>query len=194
VDSIKDGIGAANSAKYLYQSARVAQGLEKSTKITNTLGILKGTTDIAGSHGAIEMTTSLASGAGHVSKLGQVAGFAAKALPVISKASAVVGGVYGAYEVSKGIGQIRNGNSKKGKENVVSGTADMVTTGALAVAGTSAGTVVGLPVAAVALGVAGFSQGVKYSYKYREQIGKGMNFVADTVSQGYKNLKGAFSE
>ncbi len=81
----------------------------------------------------------------------------------MAKASAGVGLALGGIEVGRGINDLTDGKGAEGRDKIISGGADMVTAGALGVAAVSSGTVVGLPVAAVALGVAGVAQAGKYA-------------------------------
>jgi hypothetical protein len=197
MDAYTDALGAAGSAKYLYQSSRVARGLSQSNWLTASIDILRGGTNLDDLGGAASLAKGLTAGAKGVgdtakfSSVAKIAGYASKAAPFISKASVLIGGAYGGYQIGSGINELREGNTQAAKDKIISGTADVITSGALAVAGTSAGTVVGLPVAAVALGVAGVSQGAKYAYRYREQIGNGLSWAGGKIAQGYGAVKGA---
>ena len=106
----------------------------------------------------------------------------------------VIGGAYGGYQVGSGINEIRNGNTQKGTDKIVSGTADLISSGAVAVAAASSSTIVGLPVAGVALGVAGVSQAAKYAYKYRGKIAQGAKWAGNKISQGFGALRNAFAD
>jgi hypothetical protein len=129
-------------------------------------------------------TTKGTAGAAKISRFARIAGFASKVGPHIAKGSAVLGVALGGYQIGKGIDSLSDGRDEKGRDQIISGTADVVTSGALGVAAVSSGTVVGLPVAAVALGVAGVSQGAKYAWKYRENIGDAAQWTGNKVSQG----------
>lgn len=187
--------GTAKTAKYMYQSGRAIQGLGTTTKMTAAVDLLAGgvgvnsgmVSEAMGSAAkGIATTSKGVVGAAKVSKFAQVAGYASKAAPVVAKASCVLGAAVGGYQIGTGVCNYRAGNKAKGKEQMISGTADVVTAGALAVAATSAGTVVGLPVAGVALGVAAGAQAVKYGYRYRHKIAKGAKSVGNGVVNGAK--------
>jgi len=184
--------GTTKTAKYAYQSSRAIRGLGTTTRLTAAVDILAGSADAGAAHAidgaakGVATTSKGVAGAAKLSKAAKVAKFAGKAAPVLTKGSCILGAGLGGYEIGQGINNLRDGNKAKGKEQLISGTADVVTSGALAVAATSAGTVVGLPVAGVALGVAGVSQAAKYGYKYRGEIAKGAKYVGNGIANGAK--------
>ncbi len=189
-DLIRDSLGVAGAGKYVYQAGRAAQGLSTTTPLTAGLDLAAGTSGLGGAAAATEAAGSLSTaakgvtGAARLSPAARVAGVAAKAAPVVAKGSAVLGLALGGYEVGAGL---REGN----RDRVISGGADMVTAGALGVAAVSSGTVVGLPVAAVALGVAGVAQAGKYAYEYRDKLADGASWVGDRLMGGASALKNA---
>ena len=182
--------GAAKTAKYSYQASRGMRALGTSTKLTAAVdfatgGIGVGTAEAVHSGASAVGTTAKGIvGGAKISRFAQVAGVAGKVAPVLTKGCCVLGAGLGGFEVGKGINNMMDGNTAKGKEQVVSGSMDVLCSGALAVAATSSGTVVGLPVAGVALGVAAASQGVKYGYKYRHKIADGAKWAGKKVAQG----------
>lgn len=182
--------GAAKTAKYTYQASRGLQSLGTTTRLTAAVDVLTGGIGL-GTAEALQSGATAAGttakgvvGAAKVSRFAQVAGVAGKVAPALTKGCAVLGAAVGGYEMGTGINNIANGNTAKGKEQVLSGSMDVLCSGALAVAATSSGTVVGLPVAGVALGVAAVSQGVKYGYKYRNEIASGAKWAGNKVAQG----------
>lgn len=187
---IKDGFGLASIPKYGYQAGRVMSGLSASTRLTSALDLASGSALIGDSAGAVDVVKGLSNatkgvaGGAQLSNAAKVAGFATKAAPIVAKGSAVLGGVLGAVELGSGIKDFTDGKTEQGKEKMVGGTADIVTAGALGVAATSSATVVGLPVAGVALGVAGVAQAAKYGYKYRHEIADGARKVGGAVADG----------
>lgn len=192
MDAYNDGPGVVGSGKYLYQSSRAFRGLSTTTKLTAGIDLLKGGhglhsaaafTDVA-SHTAT--TAKGLAGTAKLSKFAKVARFAGKAAPVVAKGSAVIGAALGGWEIGQGINEVRSGNTQKGKEKIISGSADVITAGALGVAATSSATVVGLPVAGVALGVAGAAQAAKYGYKHRHQIAGAAKWTGKKIAAGAK--------
>lgn len=186
---IRDGFGLASAGKYGYQASRAARGLGTTTALTAGLDLASGTTGVGGATlatdaaGSLSTTAKGVTGAAKISNAARIAGWASKAAPVVAKGSAVLGVALGGFEVGQGINDLANGRSSAGRDKVISGGADMVTAGALGVAAVSSGTVVGLPVAAVALGVAGAAQAGKYAWKYRENIADGAGWVADKAGE-----------
>lgn len=202
-------MGAAGSAKYGYQSSRALRGLGTTTRLTAGLDLASGSVgataaaDLGETAKSLSTTAKGTTGAAKISRFARVANAAGKAAPVIARGSAVLGVGLGGYEIGQGINSLSDGKSEKGRDQIISGTADVVTSGALGVAAVSSGTVVGLPVAAVALGVAGVSQGAKYAWKYREKLGDAAEWtgskvsnvassVGDAVSQGFSSVKDMF--
>lgn len=189
MSEVRDGVGTAGAGKYLYQAGRAAQGLGTTTRFTAGMDLLSGATGMGTAANVGEVASAASSGAkgavgaARISSFARIAGYAGQAAPVLARGSAVLGGALGAVEVGQGIHSFSRGDSERGTEQVVSGGADIVTAGALGVAATSSATVVGLPVAAVALGVAGVAQGAKYAYKYREQIGDAAGWVGNQASR-----------
>jgi len=216
---LSDGLSAAGAAKYGYQASRAARGLGTTTALTAGLDLASGTVgtaaaaDTAETIKSLSTTTKGTSGAARLSRFARLSSWAGKAAPVIAKGTAVLGVALGGYNVGQGISQIQDGKTEEGRDKVISGSADVITSGALGVAAVASGSVVGIPVAAIALGVAGVSQGAKYAWKYREQIGdaagavgKGVSNAAswagdkvgdvasdigDSVSSGFSKLRGA---
>lgn len=203
-DIIRDGLGAASAGKYGYQAGRAAQGLSTTTRLTAGLDLASGTSGLSGAAAATEAAASASTaakgvtGAARLSSLAKVAQFAGKAAPVVARGSAVLGVALGGFEVGRGINDVMDGKGAEGRDKIISGSADAVTGAALGVAAVSGGTVVGLPVAAVALGVAGVAQAGKYAWKYRDKIADGAGWVGDrakalggAVSKGVGALKNA---
>ncbi len=190
MDKVKDVLGTAGSGKYLYQAGRAFAGLETTTRLTAGLDMASGAVGLgsANNAGGVAKAASTAAkgvvGAAKISDAGKIAGYASKAAPILAKGSAVLGGVLGGIEIGQGIHSLSQGNKEKGTEQVVSGSCDVVTAGALYVAATSSATVVGLPVAGVALAVAGVAQAGKYAYKYREEIGDAAKWAGNKISDG----------
>lgn len=192
MDSVKNGLGIAGAGKYMYQAARVAQGMGSTTPLTAALDIASGTVGTATAAGvsqAIKSSSSLTKGlvgAGKISELGKVTQFAAKISPFVSRGAAALGVVLGGVEVGKGVKNLKEGQQKKGLEHIVSGSCDIVTQAALGVSCSTTAEVAGVPVAAVALGVAGVAQAGKYAFKFRENIGKAAQAVGSGVSRAAK--------
>jgi hypothetical protein len=186
----KEVLGVAGSGKYFYQAGRAFSGLNTTTRLTAGMDVLSGLTGAAAATNVADAAKATSSGltgvvgGAKISQAGKIASFAGKAAPVLTKGSAVLGGVLGGIEIGKGVYNLSQGNKQKGTDQLVSGGCDVVTTGALYVAATSSATVVGLPVAGVALAVAGVAQAGKYAYKYREQIGDAAKWVGNKVSDG----------
>ncbi len=192
VGAAKETVGFAGVGKYAFQASRAARGLATTTKLTAGLDLASGLTGLGAAGQATDVLKSgstLAKGVNGAAKLstaGKIAGFASKAAPIVGKASAGLGAVLGAVDVGRGIYELNKdgGDKEKAKEQIVGGTADVVTSAALYVAAGSGATGVGAPVAAVALGVAAVAQGVKYGYKYKDEIVDGAKFVAGKVGDG----------
>jgi len=194
LEAAKNTVGVAGAGKYSFQAVRVAHGLGTTTRATVALDLLGGSLGMGSAVSAdaanvgVNAAKGLATeakaiaGAGKLSGMSKFANVATKAAPVIAKGAAVVGVGVGAYGIYDGVQELRSGNEEEGREKIVDGTADVVTSAALGVAAISSGTVVGLPVAAVALGVAGVSQAAKYAYKFSDEIGSGASWVASKVS------------
>jgi len=202
IDHVRDGFGTANIGKFGYQASRAAQGLSTTTKLTAALDIAGGATSIGAAHGLTDAAKGLnaatkgAAGAANMSTVGEIAGFASKAAPIVAKGSAVLGGALGAIDVGRGIKDMHDGKTEEGKDKIIGGSCDIVTAGALGVAATSSATVVGVPVAAVALGVAAVAQGVKYRDKIADgvkfagdKVADGARFAGDKVSEGFSAIK-----
>lgn len=187
---VKEVVSATSPAKYLYQAGRAFSGLGTTTRLTAGLDVLSGLTGAGSAKGLTDAAKAASSGAkgvvgaAKISEAGKIAGYASKAAPILAKGSAVLGGVLGGIEMGQGVYNLSQGNKQKGTDQLVSGGCDVVTAGALYVAATSSATVVGLPVAGVALAVAGVAQAGKYAYKYREQIGDAARWVGGKVSDG----------
>ena len=185
---IRDGFGAAGGAKYGYQSARAFQGLGTTTRATAAFDLISGgvgsqaAADLGETAKSLSTTTKGGVGAAKISRFARVAGYAGKAAPVVARGSAVLGVALGGYEIGQGVDSLSDGKTEKGRDQIISGSADVITSGALGVAAVSSGTVVGLPVAAVALGVAGVSQGAKYAWKYRENLGDAAEWTGNKIS------------
>jgi len=190
MDKVKDVLGAAGSGKYLYQAGRAFAGLETTTRLTAGLDMASGAVGLGSANNVAGVARSASTaakgvvGAAKISDAAKIAGYASKAAPILAKGSAVLGGVLGGVEIGQGIHNLSKGNQEKGTEQVVSGSCDVVTAGALYVAATSSATVVGLPVAGVALAVAGVAQAGKYAYKYREEIGDAARWAGNKISDG----------
>ncbi len=190
MDKVKDVLGTAGSGKYLYQAGRAFAGLETTTRLTAGLDIASGAVGMGSANGVSGVAKAASTGAkglvgaAKISDAGKIAGYASKAAPVLAKGSAVLGGVLGGIEMGQGVYNLSQGNKEKGTEQLVSGGCDVVTAGALYVAATSSATVVGLPVAGVALAVAGVAQAGKYAYKYREEIGDAAKWAGNKISDG----------
>ena len=203
-----DSLGAAGAAKYGYQAARSYQGLGTTTALTAGLDLASGTVGTTAAADAAETVKSLSTttkgiaGAARLTPFARVAGFAGRVAPAIAKGSAALGVALGGYEIAQGVGDVRAGKTSEGREKIITGAADVVTSTALGVAAVASGSVVGVPIAAVALGVAGVSQGAKYAYKYADKIGDAAEWaggkigqaasnVGDSVRRGWGSLKSA---
>lgn len=199
MSTLTDSLGIAGAGKYGYQAGRAARGLGTTTALTAGLDLASGTAgvnaagDVAETVKSLSTTTKGVSGAAKLSPLARISRFAGRVAPAIGKGAAVLGVALGGYQVGKGINSIRNGETEKGRDQVISGTADVITSGALGVAAVASGTVVGMPVAAVALGVAGVSQGAKYAWKYRENIGDAGRAVGRAVGNVASSAASAVS-
>ena len=189
IGSVKDALGMAGVAKYAYQAGRVAQGMGSTTKATVALDLVSGgvnattATDVCQ---ALKASSTLAkgiSGGTKISNLGKVAEVAGKVAPVVSRGAAALGCVLGGIEVGRGVKAVHNGDKEKGTKQIVSGACDIVTQAASGVSASCSASVVGVPVAAVALGVASAAQAGKYIYKYKDQLGS----AAKKAGQGVSN-------
>lgn len=187
---IRDGFGAAGSAKYGYQAGRALRGLGTTTRLTAGFDLVSGSigtsaaADAAETAKSLSTTTKGTAGAAKISRFARVSQVAGKAAPVVARGAAVLGVALGGFEIGQGINSIQDGKSEKGRDQIISGSADVVTSGALGVAAVASGTVVGLPVAGVALGVAGISQGAKYAWKYRENLGDAAQWTGNKIASG----------
>lgn len=192
INSIKTGVGIAGAGKYIYQSARVMNGLGSSTPLTVALDIASGTTGIGAANSAtavVKASTSLAkgiNGCAKISHLGKISQFAAKASPIIAKGSSVISAAIGGVEVGKGIHDIRKGDKAKGTERVVTGGTDIITAAALYAAAGNSAMVGGVPVAGIALAIAGVSQAGKFAFKFRHQIGNAAKAAGHGIANGAK--------
>lgn len=186
INNFENTVGVAGVAKYGFQATRAAQGLSTTTPLTAVLDIAGGTSAIIHPGTINEAVKGAATaskgitGAARFSTLTQAASFASKAAPIVARGSAILGTALGAYEVGKGIQKFQQGKTEEGQDQIIDGSADIVTSVALGVAVTSSATVVGVPVAAVALGIAGIAQGIKY----RHEITAGADFVGDKMAEG----------
>ena len=195
-----DALGVAGSGKYFYQSGRAAQGLSTTTRLTAGLDLLSGSFGVGEAQAATDAIRGVSSaskgaaGAARLSTMARVASVAGKAAPIVARGAAVVGGVLGGIEIAHGAGDLKKGASAEGREHLVNGTTDVITAGALGVAATSSATVVGAPVAAAALGVAGLAQGAKYVYRYHDEIGQGLHWGGDRVAEAAGGLRDVASK
>ena len=217
---IRDAFGAAGGAKYGYQAGRALKGLGTTTRLTAGFDLVSGgmgtaaAADVAETAKSLSTTAKGTTGAAKISRFGRIAGIAGRAAPAVAKGSAVLGVALGGFEIGQGINSIQDGKDSKGRDQIISGSADVITSGALGVAAVSSGSIIGLPVAGVALGVAGVAQGAKYAWKYRENIGDAAQWtggkiasgaewagdkisdvaggVSDAVGSGFSSLKKAF--
>lgn len=216
---VSDGLSATGAAKYGYQATRAARGLGTTTALTAGLDLASGTmgttaaADTAETIKSLSTATKGTNGAARLTRFARISKWAGRVAPAIAKGTSVLGVALGGYQIGQGIGKIQEGKSEEGRDKIISGSADVVTSGALGVAAVASGSVVGIPVAAIALGVAGVSQGAKYAWKYREQIGEAASGVGksvvgaaewagdkvgdvasnigDSVSSGFSRLRGA---
>lgn len=192
--SAKDALGIAGAGKYVFQASRAFQGLSTTTPVTAGLDLLSGTVGLqsASNVGAVlkagSTLTKGAVGATKISNLGKVANFAAKASPIVAKGSAVLSAALGGIEIGKGVKNVKHGEVEKGKEQIVAGAADVVTAGALYAAAATSATIAGIPVAGVALAVAGVSQAGKYAYKFRHPIGQAATKLANGATKVAKSI------
>lgn len=193
MSQVGDAFGVAGGVKYGYQASRAIRGLGTTTFATAGLDLASGSFGTTAAADAAETAKSLATtskgtaGAAKISRFARIAKVAGRAAPVLAKGSAVLGVGLGGYKVGQGVHKLtdnRTDNDAAGRDKVISGTADVITSGALGVAAVSSGTVVGLPVAGVALGVAGVSQGAKYAWKYRDKLGDAAQWTGNKISQG----------
>lgn len=197
ISSANDGLGAAGAFKYGAQSARAAVGLPTTTRLTAAFDLASGSVGVAAAGDVGDAAKGVstlgkgATGAVQFSNVARIANFASAAAPVVAKGSAVLTGALGAVDVVQGVQQIQQGKTSQGTDQVIAGSADIVTSVALGVAATSSASVVGVPVAAVALGVAGIAQGVKYRHQIGDaaravgnHVGQGAQFVGERVAQG----------
>ncbi len=177
-----------NNAKGVIQSsstaAKIASGASKAK------GVVAGGASRVGaaiSANAPRLASTVSKAAPKVAGAGaKVLGAASKAAPVLGKVSAGVGVVLGGVDIARGVNEMQNGDKAKGKEQITGGICDVITSGALAVAAATAPSGIG---PAIALGVAGVAQVVKY----RGEIAEAGKFVGGKVADGASWLGGKLS-
>jgi len=190
VDKFKDALGIAGSAKYLYQAGRAFSGLQTTTRLTAGLDLASGAVGLSSAQSLTDLAKALSTetkglvGAARLSDAGRIANYASKAAPIVAKGSALLGAVLGGVEMARGAKALKGGKRTEGANRLVAGACDVVTSGALYVAAASGATVLGLPVAGVALAVAGVSQAGKFAHKYRAPLGKAARNVGGRLAQG----------
>ncbi len=186
---VREVLGASGAGKYIYQASRAAQDLGTTTPLTVGLDLASGTLGIADAknpEAVVKAGCSLAKGVTgglKISEAGQVAQVAAEISPIVSRTAAGIGVVLGTVEVGRGIKKCVDGAHQEGKNKIISGACDIVTQTALGIAAGNDAVIAGVPVAAVALGIAGTAVAGKYIYKYHEQIGALAHQAGQKVAQ-----------
>lgn len=189
MDKFKDALGIAGAGKYLYQAGRAFAGMETTTRLTAGLDLASGTVGLSSAQGLTDVAKALSTeakglvGAARFSEAGQIANYASQAAPIVAKGSALLGAALGGVEMARGAKALKNGNKTEGANRLVAGGCDVVTSGALYVAAASGATVLGLPVAGLALTVAGVSQAGKYVHKFRAPLGQTARSVGGGVAR-----------
>lgn len=190
MDKFKDALGIAGSGKYLYQAGRAFSGLQTTTPLTAGLDLASGAVGLGSAQGLTDVAKALSTetkglvGAAGLSEAGKIAYYASKAAPIVAKGSALLGAVLGGVEMARGARALKEGKKTEGADRLVAGACDVVTSSALYVAAASGATVLGLPIAGVALAVAGVSQAGKYAHKFRDPLGKAARSVGGKLAEG----------
>jgi hypothetical protein len=190
VDKLKDALGIAGSGKYLYQAGRAFAGMQTTTPVTVGLDLASGAVGLSSAKDLTSLAKALSTetkglvGAARLSNAGKIANYASKAAPIVSKGTALLGVALGGVEMARGAKALKAGKKTEGTDRLVAGACDVVTSSALYVAAASGATVLGLPVAGVALAVAGISQGGKYAHKFRAPLGKAARNIGGKLAEG----------
>ena len=191
-----DGVGVAGAVRTGHKAYKLYKGITDTTKLGKAFDIGTSVVGLATASGNKILTKTVgaaknAAGLLKSSGSANIASVASKAAPILSKAGTVFGVAVGAWYIASGIHELAkdDGNAEKGKEKIVGGTCDIISSVALHVAAGSAATGIGAPVAAVATGVAAVAQGAKYVYKYKDEI---KEFAGSVINKGTELASKAF--